>query len=475
MRKIFSLFIALFLFSPAFAQGKKNVIFVVADGGGPAAMGLLLQYARYAQNSPYADRTSNMEKLFSASNLGIVLNATKETIVSDSAAAGTHMAKGTLTYPEYLGMGADGQIGESLMKKAQKLGMATGLVTDVYLSDATPVAYAAGTDSRRKYEEISLSLLNSGADVLLGGGLNYFISDQDLQDDRYSGIFKKVPYRKDLEPALQNGLFQKLITSGYPLVFDKKGLKKAKNKKLIGLFGASAIQYSVNPAEYAPNLKEMTEKAIEILSKNEKGFFLMVEAGALDWMLHDNDQGAALAELLELDETLGYIKQWADDNPDTMVIVTADHDTGGFGFQYRKVKGEELNLKQEQGYPLYDKKDYSVKSNLDIIAKQTKMQRDMRAEFEALGEKRQTPKAIQDYLKANMGYELPLDVIEDKGDFEDSLKEVNKRLGVVWSTGNHTGSPLFVSFYGSGAPEKPGVLHNTEINKIIEGFLYDGK
>ena len=474
MRKLLALFIALFFISSAYAAEKRNVIFVVADGAGPAVMGLLMQYARYALNSPYTDRTSNMEKLFSASNLGVVLNATKETIVTDSAAAGTHMAKGTLTYPEYLGMGADGETAESLLKKAQNLGMATGLVTDVYLSDATPAAYAAGVNSRRKYEDISLSVLNSGADVLLGGGLNYFISEQDLKDERYSGIFKKAPYRKELAPALENGLFQKLITSGYPLVFDKKGLNKAKSKKLMGLFGASALQYSVNPADYAPNLKEMTEKAIEILSKNKNGFFLMVEAGALDWMLHDNDQGAALAELLELDETLGYIKQWADRNPGTIVIVTADHDTGGFGFQYRKVKGEELDLKKEEGYPLYDKKDYSVKSNLDIIAKQTKMQRDMRAEFEALGEKRQTPKAIQDYLKANMGYELPLSVIEEKGDFDDSLKEVNKRLGVVWSTGNHTGSPVFISFYGGG-PARPGVLHNTDVNKIIEGFLYDGK
>lgn len=475
MKKLSFAFFALLFAAFSFAAEKKNVIFVVADGGGPAAMGLLLQYARYAENSPYADRTSNLEKIFSGSELGIVLNATKETIVTDSAAAGTHMAKGTLTYPEYLGMGSEGENAESLLKKAKNLGMATGLITDVYLSDATPSAYTAYVNSRRNYEEISAALLSSGADVLLGGGLNYFISDKDLKDEKYAGIFKKIPYSKNLSPALKNGLFEKLITSGYPLVFDKKGLQKAKSDKLLGLFGASAIQFSVNPAPYAPTLKDMTEKALEILSKNKNGFFLMVEAGALDWMLHDNDQGAALAELLELDETLGLIKDWADKNPDTMVIITADHDTGGFGFQYRKVKGDELELKKEQGYPLYDKKDYSVKSNLDIIAKQTKMQRDMKAEFNALGEKRQTPKAIQQYLMENMGYELPLDFIEDKGDFEDCLKEINKRLGVTWSTGNHTGSPLFISFYGAGAPQKPGVLHNTEVNKIIERFLYDGK
>lgn len=475
MKKFFLLALSLFLASASFAGEKKNIIFVVADGGGPGAMGLLMQYARYAQNSPYADKTSNMEKLFSNGQIGIVLNDTKDSLVSDSAAAGTHLAKGTMTYPEYLGLGAEGENAESLLKKAQKQGMATGLVTDVYLSDATPSSHTAAVEKRSDYFAVSSALLNSGADILLGGGLNYFISDKDLKDSKYSNIFKKIPYHKDLEPALESSLFEKLITSGYALTFDKKGLEKAKASKIIGLFGASAMPYTINRPQNTPTLKEMTEKAISVLSKNEKGFFLLVEAGALDWMLHDKDQGAALAELLELDETLGYIKEWADNNPDTMVILTADHDTSGFAFHYRKIKGEELDLKKEQGYPLYNKKDYSVKTNLDTIAKQTKMQRDMKAEFEALGEKRQTPKAIQQYLKDNMGYELPLEFIEEEGDFEDCLEEVNERLGVVWSTGNHTASPLFVLFYGAGAPDKPGILHNTEINKIADGFLNDGK
>ncbi len=475
MKKFLALAISLFFATVSFAGEKKNIIFVVADGGGPGAMGLLMQYARYAQNTPYADKTSHMEKLFSGGQIGVILNDTKDSIVSDSAAAGTHLAKGTMTYPEYLGLGAEGENAESLLQKAQKQGMATGLVTDVFLSDATPSSHIASVKKRSDYFTISSALLNSGTNVLLGGGLNYFLSDKDLKDSKYSNIFKKIPYHKDLEPALEESLFEKLITSGYALTFDKKGLEKAKGTKIIGLFGASAMPFSVNRPQNTPTLKEMTEKAISVLSKNENGFFLLIEAGALDWMLHEKDQGASLAELLELDETLGYIKEWADSNPNTMIILTADHDTSGFAFQYRKVKGDELALKQEQGYPLFNKKDYVVKSNLDIIAKQTKMQSDMKKEFEALGEKRQTPKAIQQYLKDNMGYELPLELIEDEGDFEDALEEVNERLGVTWSTGNHTGSPLFIVFYGAGAPDKPGVMHNTQVAKIAEGFLYDGK
>lgn len=475
MQKLFSAVLILFFAVFSSAAEKKNIIFVVADGGGPAAMGFLMQYARYAGNSPYQDRISVLEKIFNEGKIGILLNATENTIVSDSAAAGTHLAKGILTYPEHLGIGAKGENADSLLKKAKRLGMATGLITDVYLSDATPSAYTACTESRRDYESITPSLLNSGVDVLLGGGLNYFVSQEDLNNPNYSAIFNKIPFSKDIKPKSKQNLFEKLLTSGYGLCFDKKSLQNAKVRKLIGLFGPGWMPLNISPEPYAPDLLDMTKKAVEILSKNEKGFFLLVEAGMLDWMLHDNDQGAVLAELLEFDRTLQYIKDFADKNPGTLVIITADHDTGGFGFTYRDLSDEELQLKEQQNYPVYDKKDYVLKSNLDIIAKQTKMLRDMRAEFAALPQEKQTPEAIQKYLKENMGYELPLKTVEELGSFENSLKEVNKRLGVVWSTPTHTASPLFINFYGAALPEVPSVMHNTQANKLIEVFLYDGK
>ena len=475
MRKFFAAVFVLLFTVFASAAGKKNIIFVVADGGGPAVMGFLMQYARYADNSHYKDRTSVLEKMFNNGKNGILLNVTKNTIVSDSAAAGTHFAKGILTYPEHLGIGVEGENADSLLKKAKRAGMATGIVTDVYLSDATPAAYTAATQSRRDYETITPSLLTCGADVLLGGGLNYFVSKEDLTNPNYTAIFNKIPFSKDIEPKSKQNLFEKVLTSGYGLSFDKKSLQNAKTPKLIGLFGAGWIPLNISPQPYAPDLLDMTKKAVEILSKNDKGFFLLVEAGMLDWMLHDNDQGAVLAELLELDKILQYIKDFADKNPDTLVIITADHDTGGFGFTYRDITEDEILLKNEQNYPVYDKKDYVLKSNLDIIAKQTKMQRDMKTEFAALPKEKQTPEVIQKYLKENMGYELPLQTIEEMGSFDKSLKKVNELLGVTWSTPTHTASPVFISFYGAQPQQFAYVMHNTQVNKLIEDFLYDGK
>ncbi len=475
MQKLFTAVFVLFFAVFAYGAEKKNIIFVVADGGGPAVMGFLMQYARYAENSPYKDRISVLEKMFDEGKNGILLNATQNTLVSDSAAAGTHLAKGVLTYPEHLGISWQGEDADSLLKKAKRLGMATGLITDVYLSDATPSAFAASAESRRDYETITPSLLTCGADVLLGGGLDYFVSQEDLSNPNYSAIFNKIPFSKDIKPKSKQNIFEKLLTSGYGLSFDKKSLQNARTPKLIGLFGAGWMPLNISPKSYAPDLLDMTKKAVEILSKNDKGFFLLVEAGMLDWMLHDNDQGAVLAELLELDKTLGYIKDFADKNSDTLVIITADHDTGGFGFTYRDISEDEILLKQQQNYPVYDKKDYVLKSNLDIIAKQTKMQRDMRAEFSALPQDKQTPEAIQKYLKENMGYELDLQTIKEMGSFDKSLNKVNELLGITWSTATHTASSVFINFYGAKAADFPYVMHNTQANKLIEEFLYDGK
>lgn len=474
MKKFFAAALILLFAVCAFAAGKKNIIFVVADGGGPAVTGFLMQYAKYAGSSPYADKTSNLEKLFAGGKTGIVLNSPKDFLVTDSAAAGTHLAKGTLTYPEYLGLSADGENADSLLKKAKKAGMAAGLVTDAFLSDATPSAYTAAVESRKDYDLITPALLSGGVDVLLGGGLNYFVSKQDLNNPVYSAIFKRIPFAGELTPKSTDAVFEKLLTSGYPLAFDKTSLQSARGSKLLGLFGAEDIQYTISPAPYAPDLLDMTQKAVNILSKNENGFFLMVEAGALDSVLHENDQGAALAELLELDKVLGYLKDFADKTPDTLIIVTADHDTGGFGFSYRKLSDEELAQKQAEGYKTFGGKDYISTEVLDIIAKQTKRQKEMKKEFLSRPQEEQTPQAVQAYLKENMAYELPLEVIETAGGFEKSLKEVNKRLGVVWSTKTHTASPIFVTFYGASV-SVPNIMHNTQINKIAEDFLYDGK
>ncbi|KZN58181.1 hypothetical protein N473_05415 [Pseudoalteromonas luteoviolacea CPMOR-1] len=126
---------------------------------------------------------------------------------------------------------------------------------------------------------------------------------------------------------------------GYHLAFDKSQLAATEGEKLLGLFAnsgmADAIAYKKCLAENActqPSLKEMTVKALDVLSQDEDGFFLMIEGGQIDWAGHANDAGWMLNELLKFDEAVEAVYAWAKERSDTLVVVTADHETGSFGF-----------------------------------------------------------------------------------------------------------------------------------------------
>jgi alkaline phosphatase len=455
-----------------FAAQKRNVIFVVADGGGPALMGFLMQYAKLAPNSPYKGSPANIEKLFNESAIGVMFNTPAKTIVTDSAAAGTQMATGAVTNIGAIGVDAEGRPVESILEKAKKNGMATGLVTDVFVIDATPISHAGHEPSRKNYEQLANALVRTKPDVVLGGGLDYFLSKNLIEDSKYSNIIAKIPYSASLSPKLQTDeVFENLIKSGYQIVFNKKDFQKTKDDKLFGLFAPVYLPFNVETKSTVPTLKEMAEKALKIVSKNDKGFFLLVEAGLLDWAAHNNDQGAVLYELLELDELLGYLHNWARENPGTLLVLTADHDTGGFGFNYRKPKGAEFEEKVSTDYLLIDKTDYVPFANLDIIAAQKKSTFELKKQIEKLPKKNKTAANIQKLIKENMAYELPVEFIEQAEDIDEIINEVGKRLGVVWSTGNHTASPLFVTFFGGG-DIKGGVISGADLNKIMINHLY---
>lgn len=463
--------VILFAATGVFAEGKKNVIFFIADGTGPTIMGLLMQYARFAPNSPYQGQHSNLEQILNEGKLGVIFNTPVETIVTDSAASGTQLATGVTTTPGAVGVGPAGTPAESLLEKAQKLGMSTGLITDVFVIDATPAVFAAHQKSRRSYDELAKEFVATQPDVVLGGGLDYFISDSFITDSKYSKYLKRAPYSKGLSPKLQNNdVFNKILSSGYTLALNKKEMLKAKGNKLFGLFAPVYLPFNIDSDGSEPTLKEMTEKAVSVLSQNEKGFFLMVEGGAIDWTAHNNDQGAMLKELLDTDATLGYIKDFIAKNPNTLLIVTADHDTGGFNFNYRKLKGQEYEEKSSSMYPLYDKVDYSAKGNLDIIAAQKKNIDRIKEDYKALGDN-PSAEAVQKLIQEDMNYTLPLDFIKSAKNIDEIIGEVTHRLGIVWATGTHTSSPILVGFYGADDSIHAGVMHSTEVNKIVADFL----
>lgn len=466
MKKIFSLFLIIFLLGACQTnqikinnQEKKNIILVIADGTGPNLMTYLMEYARLAPNSPYKDKTSNLEKIFNAGKTGIVFNYTATSIVSDSAAAATQFATGVKTKPESLGVSADGKKVNSILYNAKQKGMSTGVLTDVYVLDATPAAFYAHQQNRKMRDGIIEDMTITQPDIVLGGGLNYFVSKKDLSEGKYKDLLATVPYLAQVQgQAKTDDNLAKVINSGYNLAFSKQEMNKIKEGKILGLFAPIYLPPYPKDDWQGPSLLDMTKKAISVLSKNEKGFFLLVEAGFIDWVAHVNDPQTVLQELLEFDEKLGYIKKFADKNKNTLVIVSADHDTGSFNFAYlHKDKNGEYN------YHNFDKFN-ELDSGKSFVY-------DIEQKFDNLPKEEQNSETIKKLFKEDFGFQGNLDFLNGINDFMEAYKKYWEHQGIFWAYDTHTHAPLFVTFYGDNSGIKNNIFHNTDLFKIMNNYL----
>ena len=493
----------------------KNVIMVIGDGMGPQAVGFLNAYAKYAPRSIYADqgRTTATEKIMEAGVFGMAYHEAAYVLVTDSAASASQIATGKRALSETVGLDRDGNPAETILEKAKKMGKSTGLVSDTRITHATPACFAAHQPHRSMENEIAAELLKSNnVDVMLSGGLRYWIPKE--ASDKNAEIHKKLSVRTGGRIKIKSkrkdsrNLLNEAESAGYELAFTSGQMKKAEGKKLLGLFSYSALPFRIDletnaPDRTVPTLKEMATKALEVLSENDKGFFLMVESGLIDWAGHDNDAGTLLHELIRFDETLAYIYDWVKGRNDTLLIVTADHETGGFGFSYSR-----KDIPQPEDFPGETFKDakfaprfhFASYELLDRIYDQKISYRKILEEFDALAEDRRTPQAMSEIVNRNTEFPItPADAAEilarEKNEYYvkghkylkaktfpkiNDFKEfyvyseevrsdilgrvVARQQNVVWSTGTHTNTPVPLIAYGPiQISEKfGGLLHTTE-------------
>ena len=324
----------------------KNLIIYIGDGMGPEAVGLLNAYAKYAETSIYKpERQTALEQAMADGTLGLVYHDAAENLVTDSAASATQIASGKRALLEAVGIDERGEPVQTVLDKAQTLGKSVGLVSDTRVTHATPAAFAAHVPSRGQENDIAVQLIDKKIDVLLSGGLRHFLPatmdklpPERLQQlrNRFGDAVATASTRTD-----ERNLTAEATASGYRTVYSKDELKQAKHAdRLLGLFALSSMPYRIDtvqrPDRAMPTLTEMTESALTILARNRNGFFLMVESGIIDWTEHDNDAGSLLHEMIRFDETLRLLHSFVSSRDDTLLIVTADHDTGGFGFSYSK-------------------------------------------------------------------------------------------------------------------------------------------
>lgn len=246
-----------------------------------------------------------------AENIALQKTYSADNRVTDSAASGTALASGVKTNNTMLGMRPDLSHAESIMELAQSKGMATGVVVTTYLQHATPAAFYAHIDSRHKLAEISEQLLQSKLDVAIGGGMAFF-------EERYGD---KEEAQKAIEEA------------GFEYVSSMEELENAdNNSRTLALVSDKEVG-----ADSGSYLAEATSKALTMLEaqskgkgkRSKRGFVLMVEGSLIDSMGHGNNAEAQQKEMESFMQAIEVAVEYARQHPDTLVVVTADHETGG--------------------------------------------------------------------------------------------------------------------------------------------------
>lgn len=233
----------------------------------------------------------------------------RRNVVTDSAAASTAMATGHKTRNGMLGVLPDGRPVRSILQEAQRQGRSTGLVTTVTITHATPAGFAANVNSRGSEADIAVQYLERKVDVLLGGGEAFFLP-QSAEGSK----------RQD-----NRDLLAEARSAGYVVARTREELLAARGPRLLGLFHKSHM--TCEPPE--PSLAEMTRKALDVLSQNRKGFFVMIEGGQIDFAGHANNEASCVKHTLDFDAAVAVALDFARKRGDTLVIVTADHETGG--------------------------------------------------------------------------------------------------------------------------------------------------
>jgi len=272
----------------------KNIILLIGDGMGTAQV-----YAGYTAKKGIMNITGMPVTGFS-------VTYSASDYITDSGAGGTAISTGVKTNNASIGVDAKGQAVKTILEMAEQNGMATGLVATSAITHATPASFIAHTSNRSKYADIAFDFLKTDIDVFIGGGYNHFARRSDSLN-----------------------LIDSLKAKSYLVVRDLRDVDLPSTGRLAALL---SDEHMPSIAKGRGNmLPDATDMALKLLKRNKKGFFIMIEGSQIDWCGHDNDSKGVVEEVVDFDNAVGKALQFAAKDGETLVIVTADHETGGYG------------------------------------------------------------------------------------------------------------------------------------------------
>ncbi len=270
----------------------KNIILFIGDGMGTAQL--------------YAGMTTSNQlyNLLKFPYSGFSITFSADNYITDSAAGGTAIACGVKTNNGMIGETPDKTAVASIVEIAHKKGLATGVLSTSAITHATPASFVAHNSGRGNYEDIARDFLNGTVDVFIGGGEDHFRKRADGKD-----------------------LTLDLKAQGYDMVTTLESLKASTSPKIAGLLAKEHMPKASEGRQGM--LEEMTRKAIGTLSKNKDGFFMMVEGSMIDWGAHEMNIDYVTSEMTDMDKAIGVALDFARKNGETLIVATADHETGG--------------------------------------------------------------------------------------------------------------------------------------------------
>ena len=280
---------------------QSNVILFIGDGMGPEHRNAA-RLMSVGKNEPLSMDDMPV--------YGTLTTHSADNDITDSAAAATAMATGVKTNNGVISLDENLNYVSTIIEKAKNHNKSVGIVTNTHLTHATPAAFSSHVESRSNMLEIANQMMNAGINVLLGGGEDEFITEND------TGCYPEYGERTD-----GRDLVYEATSNGYKFVCDSASfdlIDPNSTELLLGLFADEGMTRA-----YSPSLASMTLMAINILSKNSDGFFLLVEGGQIDWASHSNDAENAIADTITLNEAVEVAKQFSLKSNNTLIIVTA--------------------------------------------------------------------------------------------------------------------------------------------------------
>lgn len=421
---------------PEKAPKAKNVILFITDGTSMTH----LTAARWYQGGQLLSLDETL--------CGLVRTYGSDSLITDSAPAATAMATGFKSHTGFISVLPDvadmpllnpvapedkRKPVATVLEGAKLVGKATGLVTTCEIMHATPAAFSSHDESRKDYDDIGEQQVYQEMEVVLSGGSK----------------FMKPDVRKDKEDmvAALKGL-------GYSYITTKQEMAALNSGKVWGLFAEADIAYDFDrDASKVPSLSEMTGKAIELLSKDKDGFFLMVEGSKVDWASHANEPVGVISEVLSFDKAVKVALDYAKKDNNTIVIITADHGNGGMSI------GSATTNKG------YDETPYSAV--FDPL-KKAKLTEEGAAKM-LNADKTNIVEVAQQYLGINDLTQEEITAIKDaKVPAEAFGKAMSSRAKIGWTTTGHEGEDVILGIY---SPDSRNRLYGLVQNTDLAGYM----